>query len=126
MLGVHEQPLNDFHHQLDERLATLIYDARTGDERPLRACFASLETDLRRHMDEEERELLPAFAAEYPVEAAAIRAEHEEIRRLLADLGVGLDLRLFRLETAEALALQLRAHAMREEALMYPWAQRRS
>ena len=48
--------------------------------------------------------------------------EHARIRQLLGELGVGVDLHLVRLELAREFIDFLRAHARREEALLYRWA----
>jgi hypothetical protein len=42
----------------------------------------------------------------------------------LLDLGVSLDLHTLREEAVNAFVGQLREHAQREEALLYPWARR--
>jgi hemerythrin-like domain-containing protein len=114
----------EHHREIDAQLARLIHVSRRGDYEELRAGFKTLEGFLLEHMDDEERTVLPEMARELPNEAAAIRAEHDEIRTLLGNLGVGIDLRLFRVDTAEALAERLRDHANREDALMYTWAAR--
>jgi hypothetical protein len=75
-------------------------------------------------MDYEERHVLPAFRAVDKREADDLLREHHLIRCRLMDLGVGVDLHLLRVEVVADFIAVLRAHARREDALMYHWAER--
>jgi hypothetical protein len=70
-------------------------------------------------LDAEEVVILHGYAADDPEAAAAIRDEHTELRRLLLQVGVEVELHVVRLPTLQ----RLRAHAAREDVGMYPWAQ---
>jgi beta-phosphoglucomutase-like phosphatase (HAD superfamily) len=73
------------------------------------------------HMTAEERHLMPPFAAQQPGEAAELRAQHYELRRLLAVAGA--DPRPGSPEL-EAFVRALRLHARREDLVLYRWADR--
>jgi hypothetical protein len=114
------------HTDLDAQLEQLIYEARRGDWPIISQCFSRLANDLSSHMADEEKCMIAEFARSHPTEARAILDEHVEIRKLLDNVGVGIDLHLFRFETAENLAERLRKHSRREDALLYPWAAARN
>lgn len=67
--------------------------------------------------------ILPGFEGHAPAEAHALGLEHAAIRKLLLQLGIEVELHLVRLETVKHLIDTLHAHAAREDAWMYPWAQ---
>jgi hypothetical protein len=62
------------------------------------------------------------FERQYPEETAVLREEHASIRRLLADLGIQLELHALREQNARYFVESLRGHAAREELLLYRWA----
>jgi hemerythrin-like domain-containing protein len=103
----------------EQLVAAFAADART-DLSPL---WATFEAGLQAHLALEERYILPEFEPTLPAEVAALASDHREIRRLLAQLGVGLDLHLVRAEAGIEFIEMLRRHAKREDALMYRWAQ---
>jgi hypothetical protein len=112
------------HERLDGLFAELLQAFRTEDWATVRAAWTHFETGLLAHLDAEERYLLPLFARAEPGEAAELRAEHGAFRKLLAELGVGVDLHAVSLAVADALVSALRAHALREDVLFYRWAGR--
>jgi len=112
------------HQELEQRFAALVENAEANDALELRAVWASFERDLTRHLELEERELLPAFARGQPAEAGRLLAEHADIRRRLLDLSMRLDLHFLRADAVQEFVARLRDHARRESALLYPWAER--
>jgi hemerythrin-like domain-containing protein len=102
----------------DETLAAFAADAREDAAR----LWSEFDAGLSKHMDFEEQFIIPRFAVTHPVEAEALRAEHRDIRMFLNELGVGVDLHLARCEVVASFITALRAHAAREDALMYRWA----
>jgi len=114
--------LPEHHSVLDERLDRIVVGAQVRDAAELRAEWSGFERELLRHLEYEEAEILPAFAARSPAEARAILAEHADIRATLTDLGLSLDLHLLRSEAVEAFVQQLKAHARRENETLYAWA----
>ena len=112
-------------HQRLERLFVDLLAAFNADAREdTSRLWGEFDSGLNTHMAFEERLLLPAFSADHPSEAQALLAEHEQIRRTLSELGVGLDLHLARTEVVSDFIARLRSHARREDELMYRWAER--
>jgi hypothetical protein len=115
--------LLDDHHVRLERICTdLLSDAYADDPRALCARWREFESEIRDHMSAEEDMILPAYETVAPAEAHAIREEHRRLRDVLQRLGVEVELHQVRLRTVRELLDQLRAHADREDAAMYPWA----
>jgi hemerythrin-like domain-containing protein len=112
------------HARLAALFAKLLDAFREGDARDVRAMWARFESGLLAHFRAEERELLPAFAEVNPVEASELLAEHAVFRRLVAELGVGVDLHVVSLNVARGFVQALRAHVRREDRLFYRWAER--
>jgi hemerythrin-like domain-containing protein len=117
--------LPEHHRVLDDRLDRIVMGAKVRDAADLRDDWSDFERELLRHLEYEEAELLPGFATDSPAEARAILAEHANIRATLADLGMSLDLHLLRSQAVEAFVQQLKAHARREDEMLYAWARRR-
>src|SRR5512138_3536690 len=91
-------------HKRLEALMTDLMNAVDGIDQPtLQKVWAEFEAGLLSHLDAEEKYLLPRFEAESPGVVREIRAEHEQIRRLVAELGVATDLHLLRKTVAEDL-----------------------
>jgi hemerythrin superfamily protein len=119
-----ESVLLDDHHRRLERVCTdLLSRTYADDPRALCACWRQFETELLDHMRAEEDVILPAYEQVAPTEALAIRADHARIRDLVQRLGVEVDLHQIRLHTVRELLAALQAHADREDAAMYPWAE---
>jgi hypothetical protein len=114
--------LAEHHRALDEQLDRLVTRAQAGDANDLRAEWTAFERGLLRHLEQEEAEILPAFARHDRAEASAILAEHAEIRGALLEMGLDLDLHCLRAEAVQDFARRLKAHARREDAGCYPWA----
>jgi hypothetical protein len=111
------------HHQhVEKALRRLREEVFTGDPRQLCEYWRQFESELLQHLRDEEQYILPRFADENPAEAHVILADHAEIRRLLSELGVSVDLHLLRAPIADQLLARLHEHARREDSCMYPWA----
>jgi hemerythrin-like domain-containing protein len=113
------------HQRLDALFVKLLEEFREGDPSDVRAMWARFEAGLSAHLDAEERHLLPLFARVEPGEAAGLLAEHAGFRKTLDDLGVGVDLHSVSTDVAQGFVEALRAHARREDELLYGWADRR-
>ncbi|MGH7283375.1 MAG: hemerythrin domain-containing protein [Polyangiaceae bacterium] len=109
------------HRRLEDLFERVLDAFENGVREELSALWTRFETDLGHHMEAEEKFLIPAFAREYPEEAEAILGEHREFRCKLAELGVGVDLHIVRLTVASKFIEALRAHAHREDGLLYQW-----
>lgn len=118
------QRLHTEHQALDAHFEDIANRVHVGDTALLDAGWEHLEAALLAHMDFEERHLLPRFARDDAAEAAQIRAEHDEIRRRLTELGVAIQLHTLREEAALEFLAALRGHAAREDSLFYAWADR--
>jgi hemerythrin superfamily protein len=110
-----------------ERLFTELREAFEADARDdVQALWTELDTDLRAHLEAEERHALPRFAELHPDEAATLRAEHDAIRTKLDELDVMVDLHTLRADAAGDFLDLLRAHAAREEKLLYRWVEEKA
>lgn len=109
------------HELLEELYRDLLASYQAGDWSDVAAQWSVFEPALRMHMDAEERDVLPAFRAIDEKEADAILAEHAELRKRLSTLGMLLELHAVPSRDAEDLVAHLRAHAVHEAALLYPW-----
>jgi hemerythrin-like domain-containing protein len=110
------------HRRLEDLFEEMLDAFEAGAREELSQIWTRFESDLQRHMDAEEKFLIPAFARINASEAAALLADHKEFRCRLAELGVGVDLHIVRLAVASKFVERLRAHAHREDELMYRWA----
>ena len=110
------------HQRLDGLFEQLRDDFNRGDWTSCQATWSGFERQLLAHFEAEETFLLPIFERTYPDETAALREEHVNIRRLLVDLGVKLELHALREQQARLFIGFLQAHAAREEVLLYRWA----
>jgi hypothetical protein len=102
----------------DEVLAAF----KSGDRDLAALVFTRFERRLEAHLALEDELLLPPLRRVDPDEAAALSADHEWIRAQLTELGIGVDLHLTRATWVAAFVEKLRAHARREDALLYRWA----
>lgn len=117
--------LADDHEHLDRSFQAMITEASRGDAADLREEWRAFEHALLGHFETEETQILPAFCLEEPTEARALVEEHERIRGKVAELGIDLDFHCLPAERIRSLVDELRAHALREERVFYPWAVKR-
>jgi hypothetical protein len=115
--------LADHHRRIEEACKALRTCAHGGCPRDLLEQYRFLERSVLDHLEAEEKVILPDYAAHAPEDAYAIYQEHAAIRILLFQIGVEVELHVVRLEALEQLIATLHAHAAREDASMYPWAQ---
>jgi hypothetical protein len=113
------------HHEgIEQRLLDLGHESYGEDSRALCECWARFERELQEHFCDEQIYLFPAFSQAHPEEARPLLAEHAQIRQLVTELGIGVELHNVRAERIEKLLVMLRAHSQREDELLYPWALR--
>jgi hemerythrin superfamily protein len=110
------------HQRLDALFVRLLDDVHCGDWTVCQGTWSRFERQLLQHLETEETFLLPIFGHEYPEETAELRNEHANIRCLLADMGVRLELHSVREQHVQRFIESLQGHAAREEALLYRWA----
>jgi hypothetical protein len=114
------------HARMEEQLdAFASCPGRSAGPGELRARWERFERQLAAHLAMEECYLLPAFAEEHPAEAHQILVEHASIKAGVAELEAHLERDSLRSERVAAFGAYLRAHARREEALLYAWARDR-
>jgi Hemerythrin HHE cation binding domain len=106
------------HAELEEQLQRLA-EAASASSPELAAIWNVLEGRLMRHMEVEERFLLPLIEASEGAEVERIRSEHARIRDGVAELGLGIDLHSVREPQIAELLRLLRAHAAHENQALY-------
>ena len=110
------------HRELDSLLRCLAQDAEAPCAGVLESTWDTFEQRMSRHMQAEEQFLLPLVEASDPVEVARTRDEHIQIRDLLAELGVAIQLHAVRATDIHNLIDLLRAHAKHEDEALYKLA----
>jgi hemerythrin superfamily protein len=124
----HQNPrvvLEEDHRHIDALLERLVVQVRADDRTGALKAWQRVETATLAHLDAEEMFLFPTLAESEPAEAKRLLEEHAGIRASLGELGLAFELHTVRREAIEAFCALLRAHADREEAILYPLAERR-
>jgi hypothetical protein len=114
--------LSHDHRELAALLESLSQAAEVSDREALTATWAELEPRLLRHMQAEERYLLPLIEASHPAEVKRTLAEHVQIRDWVAELGVAVELHAVRSCDIQALIDLLQSHAKHEDEELYVFA----
>jgi len=108
------------HAALEAVIAGLAETFESGIAAPdLGEAWTLLEWSLRDHLDAEERLIFPFVDPALADEVEALRGEHDQIRRLLSQLGVAVELSALRKTSVAQFVSFLRAHATREERSIY-------
>lgn len=110
------------HQRLDALFERLLAAFHADARSELCPLWTEFDSRLRAHLALEEEHILPELARVDPVEARALIEEHVQIRQRLSELDIAVDLHLARQPAIGALVELLRAHAKREDELMYRWA----
>jgi hemerythrin superfamily protein len=116
--------LEEDHRNLDRLLDRLLSDVRADDIEAGQQTWTRFEKALLAHLDVEEMFVFPAITAAHAEEAAALRREHDALRRDLGAMGLSFEIHTVRADAIERLCASLRAHAAREESLAYAAADR--
>jgi hypothetical protein len=111
--------LSQDHQELAALLASLSQAAEASDRQALTATWAELEPRVIRHMEAEERYLLPLVEASHPAEVKRTLLEHAQIRDRIAELGFAVELHTVRSSDIRALIDLLLAHSKREDEDLY-------
>ena len=88
--------LREDHDALEALAGKIIQMVEEGDREDVSNAVTAMEASILTHLEGEERELIPRYARENPVEAAAIVKEHAAIRKNHTELDVSTDLHLLR------------------------------
>jgi hemerythrin-like domain-containing protein len=115
--------LREDHDRLDNLFEQVfsVFEADARDEAV--RLWTEFERGLQAHFELEEQCILPELAKVDAAEASELIREHARLRAKLGELGIGVDLHLTRDEAVADFIATLRAHAGREDALMYRFAQ---
>jgi hypothetical protein len=116
--------MGDDHERLESLFDTIVSEAVRGDSAYLLDGWRTFERSLLAHLEVEEAQLLRAFGQAAPTEAQALLDEHAQIREKLTELGIDLELHCLGADRVKSFVDGLRAHAAREERLLYSWADR--
>ena len=88
------------HDELEARFARLLSAFETNDRDVVAKLWNDFEERLVRHLEAEERLLVPQLFLSRPREAHTILEEHRHIRSRLTELGCAVDLHVIRVEAA--------------------------
>lgn len=110
------------HLRLEHQCHALIEAFEGGDREKIGKLWSELEGSLLSHLETEEAFLIPSLMRVNAHEAQMLLDEHKHFRIRLIELGVGLDLKLGRLESAREFIRELQTHAATEDRLLYHWS----
>ena len=116
--------IGDHHRRIDAIRQNLFGWAHTDNARELSEGWSELEGEVLDHIAAEEDVILPGYAIHAPVDAAMVLTDHARIRALLTPIGVDVELHQICAPRLQLLVDALAAHALSEDAAMYPWAER--
>lgn len=116
------ESLGSDHEAIDHRLSDLVNAVEGAGFPTILQVFREVDRGLRAHIDSEERYLLGRFEELHPREIRELRQDHERFRRALDELSIETELHTLRKERIDDLVAQLRAHARKEDATLYQWA----
>jgi len=110
------------HRELEDLFADLLGAFAANDGERAAILWNEFDNHLTKHLEAEERFLIPQLFAANPREARTILREHRHIRSRLVEAGVGVDLHVVRLDAVRGFVEELRAHARHEDDILYRWA----
>lgn len=113
------------HAGLELTFARLLEAFDANDRDTVATLWTQFEAGLLAHMEVEEKLLVPALFEASERDARTILAEHRHIRSRVAEIATAIDLHTIRADVARAFIDELRAHAHREDDLLYGWTDRR-
>jgi hemerythrin superfamily protein len=116
------ESLGSDHEAIDHRLSDLVNAVEGADFPTILHVFREVDRGLRAHIDGEERYLFARFEERHPGEIRELRQDHESFRRALDELSIETELHTLRKERIDDLVARLRAHASKEDATLYQWA----
>jgi len=112
------------HREIELLLEQLLAAFDSGERAIATPAFQAFDRRLSAHLVFEEEILLPALAEIDPSEADGILAEHKAIRSRVEELAIMDNLHVSRATQVHQLVEMLRAHAAREETVLYRFADR--
>lgn len=112
------------HRELESECRAALGEPSTADPDAQRVRWLNFDAELRDHMAAEDELVLPAYQRSEPEEAVELRNEHARIRALLDSVDEDVQLGATQTDSARQLIALLHAHAEREAASLYRWAER--
>jgi hypothetical protein len=109
------------HMELEALFTCLLARLGAGDREGIGRLWSEFEGRLTRHLEVEEKFMIPYLFASSPREARVLLEEHRHIRSRLVELGPGADRLLAAVEAARGFLGEFRAHARHEEDVLYRW-----
>jgi hemerythrin-like domain-containing protein len=109
------------HRRLEKLLERLLAAFEVNDREDMARLWNGFDSGLLAHLEAEEAHLIPGLAGVRELEARELLDEHQRFRECLTELGVSLELHTIRLDSARAFMDELRAHAQKEDQLLYRW-----
>ena len=99
-----------------ERLLEAFAD---NDRELVASLWNEFDAGVLAHLESEEKFMIPMLLRVSERDARILIQEHKHIRTQLAELGVGVDLHLVRLESVRSFIDELHAHSLHEDTLLY-------
>jgi hemerythrin superfamily protein len=112
------------HQEIELLLDGLLAAFESGERSIATPAFQAFERRLSAHLAFEEEMLFPALAEIDRGEADALAADHQAIRLRVEELAIMDNLHVSRATQVHQLVEMLRAHARREESVLYRLADR--
>jgi hypothetical protein len=116
--------LDQHHREIEEACLAFLDAGFTGEPGELVRRWREIGHQLYNHMMAEAHFLLPAYQHAEPENAQGLRDQHARLREQALEIAVAVRLHTVRMEQIQAFVAALRAHAQREEAPLYRWADR--
>jgi len=116
--------LGEDHARLERAFDAMLAGVERGDWDDLRLRWPAFGRELTRHMDAEEIRIISRFGREHPRDARSLLDDHARIRAHLTEVELELETGNVTVERARGFLIDLREHAAREDAVLYPWAAR--
>jgi iron-sulfur cluster repair protein YtfE (RIC family) len=126
--------LKDFfaldHRRCDEKWAEVEAAAQAGNLELEKECWRTFQTEMLRHLRMEEEVMFPAFEQATGMTGGGptfmMRAEHEQMRGLLEQIGAAVDAGDYDelLDLGDTLLMLIQQHNQKEEQMLYPMAER--
>lgn len=114
--------LDQHHREIEEACLALLGAGFADEPGELVRRWGEIGHQLYNHMMAEEHFLFPAYQHAEPENAQGLRDQHARLREQALEIAVAVELHTVRMEQIQAFVAALRAHAQREEASLYRWA----
>lgn len=111
------------HERIERHLRELGEAVEADDAQELQRVWAAFEAELFSHLETEERDLFPLVEPFHPEDIRALKVEHEQIRRLVCELGLCCDLHALNGTALAQLMQNLHRHAEYEGRTLYRWVE---